>query len=90
MQVELEENFDEWRDYQNTKSLSDSQRRMKLASWADHAWAMLQTHSTSIRKCFDATCLIAKDGSHKLHMKRLNRPYQPISSEARDAIEAHF
>jgi hypothetical protein len=78
MQIELELNFDAWRDYQSNKSLSSSARRMLLARWADMSWGILRTQVAFIRKCFEATILIMKDGSHRLHMKRLSRPYKPI------------
>ena len=78
MQKELGLNFDAWRDYQSNKSLSASARRMLLARWTDITWGILRTQVAFIRKCFDATCLVMKDGSHRLHMKRLTRPYKPI------------
>ena len=77
MQVELELNFDGWRNYKNNKSLSASARRMFLARWTDMCWGILRTQLAFIRKCFDATVLVAKDGSHSLRMKRLGRPDRP-------------
>ena len=51
---------------------------MHLASWANISWEILKTQSAFIRKCFDATVLVAKDGSNRLRMKRLGRPYSPV------------
>jgi len=50
---------------------------MHLAKWVDMSWGILKTQATFIRKCFDATVLVAKDGSNRLRMKRLGRPYRP-------------
>jgi hypothetical protein len=78
VQSELEDNFDAWRDYTNNSSLSDSQRRIYLAQWLDLSWGLLRHYRGFIRKCFDPTVLVKKDGSHELRLKRLHRAYTPL------------
>ena len=57
---ELENNLEEW-----TKGgLSASTRRIKMATWAAAAWALLRTEAGFLRSSFVSTgFLIAKDGS---------------------------
>jgi hypothetical protein len=48
-----------------------------MAQWLDMAWAGFRTKESFIRKSFDATVLIEKNGEHSLTLKRLWRPYTP-------------
>ena len=75
----LEVNFDGWRNYKNSGSLSDSQRRMHLAEWLSISWSLIRTQHDFIRKCFDATVLVQKSGENRLRMDRLAWPYVPFS-----------
>ena len=78
VQSELQYNFAAWRDYTTNSSLSESQRRIYLAQWLDLTWGLLRHYRAFIRKCFDATVLVKKDGSHELRLKRLHRAYKPL------------
>jgi hypothetical protein len=48
-----------------------------MALWLDMAWADFRTKESFIRKSFDATVLIEKNGENSLTLKRLGRPYTP-------------
>jgi hypothetical protein len=49
-----------------------------MANWLHLAWGYLRTQEDFIKKAFDATVLIRRDGTHSLSLKRLGRPYDPI------------
>ena len=48
-----------------------------MATWLNLTWGMLRLRRTFIKKAFDATCLVRKDGANRLQLKRLGRPYLP-------------
>lgn len=66
--TELEINYDAWRNYQDNKSLSASQRRMLMARWASLAWGYVKEQTHQIRRTFEDTVLITRNGQHRLQV----------------------
>ena len=66
--VELELNYDEWRDYKSNESLAAPRRRMMMALWLSKVWAHMELpeHSKIFKSSFDDTVLIDKAGKHSL------------------------
>jgi hypothetical protein len=71
--VELGLSLNEWRGHGTNKSLSSARRRVLMATWLDHSWAILKTKSKFIRAAFESTgCLIKLDGSHQIKIRQLD------------------
>lgn len=64
--IELEVDYELWRQYQESGALSAPRRRMLMASWLSTAWSFMQAHPEILHKSFTSTVLIRKDGSHEL------------------------
>ena len=86
-QVELELQFPLWREYRHNDSLGERKRRMMLASWLDMSWGLMKTQEAFIRKTFNATVLVTKDGAHKYRMKKLSVPYDPDLENVGGGVE---
>ena len=70
--VELELNYDAWRNFKSNKSLSDSARRMLMAEWVSEAWTFVMEQRQFLHRVCEKSVLITKDGAH-----RLSVPTQP-------------
>ena len=77
LQIQLEVNFEAWRNYKDNKSLSASKRRCMMGNWLHLGWGHLLTQESFIKKSFDNTLLIRKDAANRLTLKRLGRTYVP-------------
>ena len=72
--------YDAWRDHKETGSMSASKRRRLLAMWVEIAWKMCAAKSEFIRKIFEGTVLVDKEGEHHLRMERLEGiTYNPFA-----------
>lgn len=69
--VELEQNYEAWRDYQATGALSEMRRRMLMAGWLDSAWKIVKENPHICEQAFKHTVLIKLDGSHELRYRGL-------------------
>lgn len=76
--IELELNYDEWRNYQDNEALSASNRRKLMARWLDVAWKFLKNHPYIIHQAFKHTVLVKLDGTHELRYRGLPE-YNPPS-----------
>ena len=76
--IEVEVNYDEWRDYQANASLSASRRRILMATWLDEAWGLLREYDDFFFKSFLHTVLVKTDGSHEFNFRGYHKPYPPL------------
>ena len=70
-QVELEVNYDAWRQYKTSNAMSACRRRIMMATWLSHAWGLLRTKRDILHKAFSSTVLVKQDGTHHLKMRGL-------------------
>jgi hypothetical protein len=53
--IELELNYDDWRNYKRNKSLDAMHRRVLMATWLDAAWGHLKDHPKVLEDSFTHT-----------------------------------
>jgi hypothetical protein len=53
--IELELNYDDWRNYKRNKSLDAMHRRVLMATWLDAAWGHLKDHPKVFEDSFTHT-----------------------------------
>ena len=73
--IEVELNYDEWRDYKSNKALSASRRRVLMATWLDAAWGFLKLQEDFLYTSFLHTVLIKLDGTHEFKFRGYHKPY---------------
>jgi hypothetical protein len=74
--MDLERNFDRWRDYKNNSSLTQSMRRMLMAFWLNEAWDFLKHDRNFLYASFARTVLVKKDGANSLRLRGVDN-YKP-------------
>ena len=82
----LARHYYEWRDYKSSKALSSEVRRLHMASWVSRAWEYLKVYEKDlIRRSFEKSIFIKRDGTNKLELERVSEKYVPqfwcVSSE---------
>lgn len=76
--IELELNYDLWRNYQNNGILAESKRRMLMALWASKAWGVLSKDKNIIKSSFEDTVFIGKSGHQKFKIPTQPRYSPPL------------
>lgn len=69
--VELELNYEEWRNHRESGALSAQNRRMLMARWLSTAWAEVTKNPYLLESSFKHTVLVKLDGTHELKYRGL-------------------